>query len=440
MTPYPHQSNSAPVIYDILKQHGLVYIAWEERTGKTLTSILVAENTPDTVERVLVITKKKALEGWRDTFKRFPTKKQYIVVNYHQVKKLEDDYDLIILDEAHNYVSSFPKVSSMWHHVAERCACKPMIYMSATPYAQGYQLLFNQLKLSSYSPWRGIQDPYDWFREYGIPDPVYVAGGQLVETYKKVDERCFKDVEHLFHTKTRDELGFEHEPEDRLHYVDLSEKTKMVYNLILEKRAINLNGYDLVCDTIMKLRTTLHMLEGGVALVNEIKELSEEDMIKNMIKLLKKNSNRYVRTMMNEIRLLSEHKLVKHYMQLGNTEKIDYIKRTWGDTDDMVIMYNYIAEKEKLEKHFQYASILQATSYAEGVDLSGYDTLIIYSQDFSTARHTQRRARQANKKREQKIVVHYLVVKDGLSEQVYNTVSVNKQNFVDKLFETKSLK
>lgn len=77
---------------------------------------------------------------------------------------------------------------------------------------------------------------------------------------------------------------------------------------------------------------------------------------------------------------------------------------------------------------------MQATSYAEGVDLHKYKHLIIYSQDFSTARHTQRRARQANKARHEAITVHFLLVKKGCSEQVYKTVSVNKKNFVDSVF------
>ena len=102
-------------------------------------------------------------------------------------------------------------------------------------------------------------------------------------------------------------------------------------------------------------------------------------------------------------------------------------------------MYNYKAEETKLQKRFQNAKLLQATSYAEGVDLHEYSDLVIYSQDFSTARHTQRRARQANKNRSEPIHVHFLLVKGGISEQVYKTVSINKKNYVDSVFERKRL-
>jgi len=373
----------------------IVYLAMEERTGKTLISLLLCERLK--INSVLVLTKKKALGGWQETLAAFPHSKTYQVANYHQAKKLKPVFDLVILDEAHNYISGFPKRSAMWSAVRALTKKKPLIYMTATPYAQGPQGLFNQLALSDWSPWRSYTSPYNWFRHYGIPDPVYLPG-RTFESYKKCKtDEVLACVQHLFITKTRKELGFEHEPEDKLHYIELDTKTKQVYNHLLKRKVLNLNGHDLVCDTSSKLRFALHMIEGGSL------------------------------------------KIKKLYMTLGNTEKVDYIMETWGDTDTLVIMYNYIAEKAKLETKFKKAMILQATSFAEGIDLSHMQDLVIYSQDFSTARHVQRRARQANKNREHPIVVHYLLVKKAISEQVYQTVSINKTNFVDRVFQRSEL-
>jgi hypothetical protein len=132
-------------------------------------------------------------------------------------------------------------------------------------------------------------------------------------------------------------------------------------------------------------------------------------------------------------------KIGEQYLSLGNTEKIDYILNKWGDTEDLVIMYQYIQEGVKLNKYFKKAKILQGTANAEGVDLHKHKHLVIYSQDFSTAKHTQRRARQANLNREDEIRVHFLLVKKAISEQVYKVCSVNKKNFVDSVFERKTL-
>jgi hypothetical protein len=391
MVPYSYQEQLSHDALEILRAHGIVYLAMEERTGKTLTAILACEKS--SVSRVLVITKKKALAGWQETLNAFPHMKQYTVTNYHQAKKFLDPsiFDLIILDESHNYISGFPKVSKLWKDIANLTEEKPIIYISATPYAQGPHLLYHQFALSTWSPWRKYSNAYSWFRTYGLPNTIWLNSRQ-VEQYNKVkNSEVLLCCEHLFITKTRKELDFMQEPVDSLHYIQLSEKTKELYNRLQKDRI--LEELDLVADTVMKLRVSLHMLEGGVAKIDGVNRV------------------------------------------LANEEKIDYIKAIWGDHSDLVIMYNYISEGVKLKEQFTKAVILQATSFAEGVDLSHIRNLVIYSQDFSTARHTQRRARQANKNRTDPITVHYILVKDAISDQVYNTVTEKKQNFVDSVFE-----
>lgn len=409
MIPWKHQTNIAKEAVDIIKEHMIVYLAMEERTGKSLTSLLIAEDLA--VQNVLIITKKKALTDWKQLLIDAKLTKNYTVINYHMAWKVDKKYDLVLLDECHNYLSSYPKIGatsaqltelrkqgkpnkSIYDAVKRLCFQKPIIYISATPYAQGPQLLFHQFALSSWSPWRKYSNFYNWFRAYGKPYTIKLQGRE-VQQYDRCETNMVVEMsEHLFITKTREELGFEHEPEDVLHYIDLSSSTRMVYNELMEEQLAFFPGMTepLVCDTTMKLRTALHMLEGGVA------------------------------------------KQDREYLELGNCEKIDYIKDNFHDSEDLVIMYNYIAEKTKLEDHFEHARILQATSYAEGVDLSSHKNLVIYSQDFSTARHTQRRARQCNLKRDKPINVHYLLVKKAISEQVYKTVSLNKKNFVDSVF------
>ena len=408
MTPYDYQTELAKQAFAILKENGIVYLAMEERTGKSIIGLLVLEESK-LVNQVLVITKKKALEGWQETLNSCPwLTKKYKIVNYHSAHKVDPTlYDAIVLDEAHAYISSYPKRGKTWKDLCLICHNRPIVYMSATPYAQGIQLLFNQFALSIYSPWKSYRDFYAWYKVYakrdknGQTDAIWISG-RRIETYKKVDyDKALKNVEHLFITKTRQSLGFEQEPEDILHYLTLAESTKAAYNILLKHNVLEFEvdgtDYTLVADSKLKLRMALHMLEGGVLKVDET------------------------------------------YICLNMREKIDYILEKWGDTDKVAIMYQYVAEGNKLKSVFKNALVLQGTSYAEGVDLSHIEHLIIYSQDFSTAKHTQRRARQANKKRVQAIQVHFLLVKKAVSSQVYKAVSKNKVNFIDSLFEQKEL-
>lgn len=202
----------------------------------------------------------------------------------------------------------------------------------------------------------------------------------------------WEKVKHLFISYTRTELGFKHEPKDIIHYVELDESTKQLYRTLEKDKFIVIDDKEFLADTPMGLLLKLHQIEGG--------------------------------TLKNE----------QEYIQLPNREKIDYILKTWGDSEDLVIFYHYKEEEHKLKSVFKKAQVLQANKYAEGVDLSMYEHLVVYSMDFKTAQYTQRRARQANMKRETPINVNFLLIKRGLSEQVYNTVAINKTNFVDKYF------
>lgn len=392
ITPYPHQVELADEVMVVLRQYGVAYLASEERTGKTLAAILAAESSLAT--RVLVITKKKALQGWNDTLAEFPHEKLYFVTNYHQAHKVDFRPDMVIVDEAHNYISGYPKPSTMCKTMRAICAGLPIIFLSATPRPQGTQQLFHQFYLSDWSPWSQYKNFYRWFDVYGIPYSIKIEGMETKQ-YDRTKPIAWEHVKHLFVTKTRAELDFEHEPEDKVHYIELSEYTKELYNKLLKDRLVYniVDDEPLVCDTQAKYRVALHQIEGGTI------------------------------------------KLESGYKQLPNREKVDYILATWGDSPDLVIMHNYKEEAKKLALYFKQARILQATSFAEGVDLSMYKHLVIYSQDFSTARHTQRRARQANKQRKEPITVHFLLVKKAASEQVYKTVSINKKNFVDTVFE-----
>ena len=397
LVPYPHQFTLAVKGIKILREHGLVYYAMEERTGKTLTAIITAE-AQESAKRVLVITKKgKPYDGWIDTLANFPHEKVYQVTTFHMAKKVIGKFDLVIIDEAHNYISGYPVQSPMNKQIAVHTRNLPIIYCSATPRAQGTQMLYHQFKLSVYSPWKEYETFYQWFRAYGIPSSIWVQGRELSQ-YNKTIDSTYAEVEHLFITATRKQLGFEHEPQDVLHYVELNEKTKNLYNILVKKRVAIVNDdIKFTLDTKSKMRFALHMLEGGVAKIGD------------------------------------------DYHTLPNREKVDYILKEFGDSENLVIMYFYKQEEHKLKAVFKKATILQSSTFAEGVDLSSYAHLVIYSQDWSTAKHSQRRARQANMKRDTKIDVHFLLVKKAISEGVYTAVSLNKVNYIDSMFNEETI-
>ena len=121
-------------------------------------------------------------------------------------------------------------------------------------------------------------------------------------------------------------------------------------------------------------------------------------------------------------------KIGDDYIELGNTEKIDYIKKTFGDTKDVGIMCHFIGERNLLKKHFKNARIYSSNAHAEGVDLSDLKHFIILSSDYSGAKFIQRRDRIVNINGSNTNLVNHILVKKAISEQVYNKVS-KKEDF-----------
>jgi hypothetical protein len=403
------QKQMAITAEQIIRRYNLVYLAAQERVGKSLPALIVASQLNKS--SVLIFSTKKALIGWQKLIETYLLTNKgviYELSTYQSAHKvILTDCDIIILDEAHALISGYPKRSKTWKKIHQFTVNKPLIFISATPHAQGGQLLYNQFALSNWSPWKKYKNFYAWYQDYakltikGDFKRKFFRGLSAIDYTAVQNDRIFAKVEKYFVRATRKEADLKFEPKDQLHFIKLSKPVRDSYNYLIKHKVLvfilNNKIYTVRCDTVTKLRLALHMLEGGTL------------------------------------------KIEKDYLILSNDEKIRYIHNKWGDLTSLIIMYHYKAEGKKLRANFKNAAILQATSNAEGIDLYQYDNLVIYSQDFSTARYSQRRARQVNKLRKKPIAVHFLLVKDAISQQVYNTVAINKQNFIDSRFILKEI-
>lgn len=410
MKPFPHQIELADKALKILRKYLLVYLTMEERTGKTMISLMVANQSK--AKNIVILTNKQALEKrsfhdpldgyigkqhsklknslggiWKDKGKTFT------LINYHSIHKLEikEPIDLVILDESHLYVSSFPSKSSTWKKVKKLTKRAPIIYMSATPSATSYAQLYHQMALSDWSPYRNYPNFKTWFSKYGKIRYTKI-NDRLQPIYDDVSKKAFDDIKHLCIAKTRKQIGFTQEPKDVIHYVEPSTPTKDIYNRLIKGRY--LKEYKYMADSKSKLRLALHQIEGGTLKLNDTCHT-----------------------------FLPAH------------DKIKYILDTWGDTEDIVIFYEFKAELELLKDYFKYATLLQSTSYSTGIDLHKYDTSIIYSMNDYPAHYVQRRARLCHINRKTPIQVHYLLTKNGVSHQKYNTVAVKRKKYGDPYFE-----
>jgi len=349
----------------------------EERTGKSLIALMLAESS--TASNILILTKKKALPGWQEHLDQYPVTKQYTLTNYHQVVHLKPSYDMVIFDECHYVLSGFPKAGKYQKATKAIAHNAQGIYLSATFSAQSFSQLYHIFDTTKHTPWPGHKNFYAWVKAaYVYPYTIDISGRQVTR-YDRAAPKVFNEAQHLFLSYTRKELGFTHEPEDVLHYIDL-EPAPLKHMKELKADGIT-KDKTIVADTQMGLMVALHKLEG-----------------------------------------------------VGN-EKTQYILDHYGDKASVCVMAHYVDEQERLAKLFVHATVLSSTAFAEGVDLSHFETLVIFSQGFSTAQHKQRRARQANINRATPINVHFLLVKGGVSDSVYKTVALNGKNFVARYYD-----
>jgi len=102
----------------ILNHYKFVYLAMEVRTGKTLTSLDIANNFLR-IHNVLFITKKKAISSIEEDYEKLQPTYSIKVTNYEQLHNIDKRaWDVVIVDEAHS-LGAFPKPSKRAKQVKE---------------------------------------------------------------------------------------------------------------------------------------------------------------------------------------------------------------------------------------------------------------------------------------------------------------------------------
>jgi hypothetical protein len=432
--PDPHQIEFSAICWELLKEKGYVYLAGKPRCGKTYTAILTAEKS-DKITDVIVFTQLNAIGyppkrdnegnivkdkkgknvlvrdktsrfynvdeegGWLMFTKLDSVKHNYTVVNYEQANKIDPSkYQLAIIDESHN-LGVLGKPTKRFKDIKRVCWELPHIHLSGTAIVESPNGIYHQMAISQFSPFSQFKNFYEYFRAYGIPYYIKAMGRDIMQYNKYQADKLMPIINDFTVYMTQEDAGISKDLQavDKLHYVELNDDTKRLYNEILNDKFALINhnmmrdklvelDIELVCDSTMKERTSLHQIESGVA------------------------------------------KIDTEYILLGNTEKVDYLKATFGDHEGLGIMCHFIGEQLLLRQHFKNATIYSSNADAEGVDLSHLEDFVIMSSDYRGSKFIQRRERIVNSRGSNTLTVHHIVVKKAVSEQVYKKVS-KKQDF-----------
>lgn len=380
----------------ILMDHGFLYLTMEVRTGKTLTSLGIAEKTG--TNKVLFITKKKAISTIQDDFDKLKPSFEMTIINYESLHIVADNenWDLIICDEAHG-MGAFPKPSARAVFVSNlihKLRCK-VILLSGTPTPESYSQMYHQVYGIPNNPFRSFQNFYR-FADIFVKVKQKKVNGMLMNDYTKGLETILEAMEPYSISYTQAQAGFETSVSESVLYVDMKPSTMALIERI--KKDLVIEGKDelILADTPVKLMMKVHQLCSGT-----IKFESGNSMVLDTTKA------EFIRSHFanNKIGIFYKFK-----------EELSALQSVFGDD-----LTTDIDEFNNTKKNIA----LQIVSGREGISLRMAKYLVYYNIDFSATSYWQSKDRMTTKERTEN-EVFWVFSKGGIEKDIYNTVTKKK--------------
>ena len=388
---------------EIVTKYGFVYLAMEVRTGKTLTSLGIAEKL--NVQNVLFITKKKAISSIQKDYEMLNPSYQLIVTNYENLHNSDGIlWDLIICDEAHS-MGAFAKPSKRAVQVKDLIdkTFAKVILLSGTPTPESYSQMYHQVYGIPKNPFREFSNFYKFCNNF-VKIKTKMINGLIIKDYSEGLDTIVEAMAPFTINYTQQEAGFLTETTEEIFEVELKEST---YDLIKRlKRDLVIQGKEEVIlgDTPVKLMSKIHQLYSGT-----IKFESGKSMV-------------------------------------IDTTKAEFIKSQWMGCQ-IGIFYKFKEELVALQQVFgdelttdldefnsTFKSIaLQIVSGREGISLKKAEYLVYYNIDFSATSYWQSKDRMTTKERLEN-QVFWIFAKGGIEYDIYKAVT-KKKNYTISHFK-----
>tara|TARA_R110000765_G_scaffold421806_1_gene528287 strand:- start:2 stop:1228 length:1227 start_codon:yes stop_codon:yes gene_type:complete len=381
---------------DVLGEHGFVYLAMEVRTGKTLTSMGIAEGMG--MKSMLFITKKKAISSIESDYKMYGPSFDLQVINYESLHKVQGRFDIIILDEAHG-MGAFPKPSKRSKQVKMLIQKNDplVILLSGTPTPESYSQMYHQVYSIPSNPFKKFVNFYRFCHEH-VNVTQRPINGLYIRDYSKGLPSIMDAMQPYFISFSQKEAGFKVDTKEKVMYVKMSPLT---YNLAKKlQRDLVIEGKEevILADTPVKLMMKLHQIFSGTVKFesgsSQTLDLSKAKFIKNSFKNKKIGIFYKFKEELKALKMVFNGSLTTDLEDFVNTDK---------------------------------SIALQIVSGREGISLRQADCLVYYNIDFSATSYWQSRDRMTTKER-LKNDVYWIFSKGGIEDQIYKAV-VNKKDY-----------
>lgn len=387
----------------ILNQFGIVYLAMEVRTGKTATALTIAKD----YNRVLFITKKKAIQSILDDFSALNYQNELVVINNESLHKIEGKFNLIISDEHHRN-GTYPKPNLSAKFIRKHFAHLPMIFLSGTPSPESYSQLFHQFWVSNNSPFKNYKNFYAWAKDF-VTITEKNFGYAVVKDYSNANFNAINEqVKKFFITFTQNEAGFSTNVNENVLYCDLKQSTYDLINKLKRDLIVIGTNEEIIADTKVKLMQKIHQLCSGTIIFES-----------GNAKVIDDSKAKFIESHFKGKKIAIFYKFQQELNALKSVFKENL-------TTDL-------QEFNQTDKHIA----LQIVSGREGISLKNADVLVYYNIDFSALSYWQSRDRLTTMERKSNDV-YWIFSSKGIEKQIYDKV-LNKKDYTLNHFKTEFL-
>ena len=381
---------------EVLLKHRFLYLAMEVRTGKTLTSLGIADKVQS--DNVLFITKKKAMSSIVNDFDLLKPSFSICVINYESLHTIDPDinWDLIICDEAHG-MGAFPKPSNRAEMVVDliRKNNPMIILLSGTPTPESYSQMYHQVYGIRNNPFREFKNFYR-FADAHVKITQKRINGLFMKDYSKGLDSIIEAMAPYTINYTQEEAGFVTKTIEEVIEVELKDSTYRLIERLKKDLVIEGKTEVILADTPVKLMMKVHQLCSGT-----IKFESGASMIVDTTKA------DYIKKHFEGCKIGIFYKF---------KEELEALKLVFGDE-----LTTELSVFEDTDKNIA----LQIVSGREGISLKEADYLVYYNIDFSATSYWQSKDRMTTKDR-QFNQVFWIFAKGGIEHDIYKAVTKKK--------------
>lgn len=387
---------------NVISLHRFVYLAMEVRTGKTLTSLGIAEELG--VDNVLFLTKKKAISSITSDYELMcPNSFSLFTINYESIHKAPNiKWDMIILDEAHG-LGAFPKPSKRAKQVSELIRKNnPFVcLLSGTPTPESYSQMYHQVYGIPNNPFKEYKNFYRFCDDH-VNKTQKRINGFMINNYSDGRQSINDLMKPYMISYTQQQAGFSSEIEEEILTVRVN--TGDLCRQLKKDLVIEMDDEAILADTGVKLMSKLHQMYSGT-----VKFESGKSVVLDTSKA-------------DFIKWKFEGKKLGIFYKFK--AELDALKQVFGDD-----ICTDLETFNSTDKHIA----LQIVSGREGISLRNADFIVFYNIDFSATSYWQARDRMTTKDRNYN-KVYWLFSEGGIEKKVYRTV-IQKKDYTLRHFK-----